>query len=88
MAQSVKSLPCNLEDLSLVPRTYIKSWSWRAGEWVETTGFGVGTRDLALGSDKQAKHTEILPMRAMALLWEEFGENSERNWVRREVGYV
>lgn len=51
MAQSVKSLPCNLEDLSLVPRTYIKSWSWKAREWVETTGFGVGIRDLALSSD-------------------------------------
>lgn len=46
MAQSVKSLPYNLEHLSLIPNTYIKSWSQRAREWLETTGLGVGTRDL------------------------------------------
>lgn len=45
MAQSVKSLPHNLEDLSLIPSTYVKSWSQRAGEWLETTRLGVGTKD-------------------------------------------
>lgn len=83
MARSVKSLPHNLEDPSLIPSTYVKSGSQRAGEWLETAGLGVGYQGRSCQAGKA--HRDFFPTGVMALLWEEFGENSERSWVRREV---
>lgn len=89
VAQSVKSLPHSLEDLSLVPSTYVKSWPQRAGDWLETIRLGVSTRDsVPAGAAKLAKYTKIFPIGIMTLSWEGFGEHSERSWVRGEVDRI